>query len=125
MTVATNPSGKRIDGSHWQSDKNTCVRGHDLRTEIDGLPNPNVRRHPTTGTRQCAECARLRARLMVRLQTALRWWQSHAAECRTCPRGRYCEDGRAIRDRIEARTQALSEQGFDSRIVGSPLRRHA
>lgn len=117
MTTATNPSGKRIDGSHWQSDKDFCVRGHDLRTEVEGQAKPNVRRHPVSGARQCAECARLRARLMVRLQTALRWWQSHAAQCRGCPRGRYCESGRAIRLRVDARTRALADEGFEARIL--------
>lgn len=117
MTVATNPSGKRTDGSHWQSDKEQCVRGHDLRPEIDGQANRNVRRHPVTGTRQCAECARLRARLMVRLQTAMRWWQQHAVECKVCPRGRYCTEGRGIRRTIEVRTRDLAIEGFDSRIL--------
>jgi hypothetical protein len=117
MTTATNPSGKRADGSHWQSDKEQCVRGHDLRAEIDGQPNPNVRRHPTSGTRQCAECQRLRARLMVRLQTALRWWEEHAKECKTCPRGRFCAHGRQLRKIVHSRTRAVSEAGFDSHLL--------
>jgi hypothetical protein len=121
MTVAT-ANGKRADGSHWQSDKQQCVRGHDLRLVVDGQVNPNVRRHPVTDTRQCAACARLRARLMVRLQTAAAWWQDHGAECRTCPRGRYCAEGRAIRQRVEARSRALTEQGFDSRMVSHDRR---
>lgn len=118
MTVATNPSGKRADGTHWQSDKQTCVRGHDLRETLeDGTANPNVRRHPTTGTRQCAECSRMRARLMVRLQTALRWWEEHAAECKTCPRGRYCAHGRQVRKIVHSRIRAVSEAGFDSHLL--------
>jgi hypothetical protein len=115
VSVATNPSGKRADGSHWQSDKEVCVRGHDLRPSIDGTPNPNVRRHPVTGTRQCAQCARLRARLMVRLATATRWWEEHAAQCTVCP-GRYCDEGRSIRKMVDARTAAMSAEGFDPRL---------
>jgi len=114
MSIATNPSGKRADGSHWQSDKLTCVRGHDLRPEIDGILNPNVRRHPVTGTRQCAECARLRARLMVRLATAMRWWEQHCKTCQRCPKGRYCEEGKGIRRMVNARIQAVSANGFDA-----------
>jgi hypothetical protein len=119
LSMATNPSGKRSDGSHWQSDKLECIRGHDLRLEIDGEPNPNVRRHPVSGTRQCAECSRLRARLMMRLSTAMRWWQRHCAECQGCPRGRYCEHGKRLREIVNARMQAVSAEGFDSsRLVG-------
>jgi len=115
-----NPSGKRPDGTHWQSDKRVCIRGHDLRPTIDGQPNPNVRRHPRTGTRQCAECARLRARLMVRLSTAMRWWEQHCKACKHCPRGRYCDGGLAVRKMVEARLRAVSAEGFDSsRLVGA------
>lgn len=113
------PTGKRADGTHWQSDKLVCVRGHDLRPEIDGVRNPNVRRHPQTGTRQCIECARLRARLMVNLRTALEWWENHAADCGRCQRGRWCERGKILRKEIHARVGLLSDQGFDtSRILG-------
>lgn len=113
MTVATRSTGKRLDGSHWQSDKDNCVRGHDLRAEIDGQPNPNVMRHSVSGARQCLACNRLRGRLRVRLNTALRWWIEHGAACSTCP-GRTCDEGRAIRRLIEDRARALTDAGFES-----------
>ena len=117
--VATNPSGKRSDGTHWQSDKQVCIRGHDLREALDdGTSNPNVRRHSVTGTRQCVACARTRARLSVRLSTAMKWWTEHCARCRRCPGGRYCEDGRAIRRTITQRMRDLADEGF---VAGAML----
>lgn len=112
--MATNPSGKRADGTHWQSDKMECVRGHDLRPVIDGEPNPNVRRHVVTGTRQCAECSRMRARLTVRLQTATRWWDDHQAVCEVCRGGNYCAHGRQLRSVVHLRISDMLDAGFDS-----------
>jgi hypothetical protein len=128
VTVTANPSGKRADGSHWQSDKLWCVRGHDIRPTIDGQPNPNVRRHIKTGTRQCVTCSRLRSRLTVRLRTALEWWQTHLGECAQCrqredtegkTRLRYCDQGTRLRLVLFERLQAMEAEGFDaSALVG-------
>lgn len=107
-------NGKRADGTHWQSDKQECVRGHDLRPVIDGQPNPNVRRHPSTGTRQCIACARLRSRLMMNLTTAVRWEDEHLKTCATCSKARTCKHRRELLTIINARKQALTDNGFDS-----------
>jgi hypothetical protein len=116
MTLAANPSGKRADGTHWQSDKVWCVRGHDIRPLVNGQPNPNVRRHVRTGTRQCIECSRLRSRLTVRLRTARQWWADHQATCqRGCQTpGKYCDEGAKLRATLIERTNALTAAGFDA-----------
>jgi hypothetical protein len=114
-TMAANPSGKRADGSHWQSDKDWCVRGHDIRAVVDGLPNPNVRRHVRTGTRQCIECSRLRSRLTVRLRTAMQWWHDHVTTCTLgCKRHKYCDAGAKIRATLIERSHDMSREGFDT-----------
>lgn len=63
----TKPTGKRLDGTHYQSDKTHCIRGHPLSGD-----NVIVRHDAShENGRMCRTCSRLRARIDSRV----RYWR--------------------------------------------------
>jgi hypothetical protein len=110
------PSGRRRDGSHWQADKTHCNHGHDIRYVVDGEPNPNVKQHPISGTRQCLTCSRLRARLAMRVLWATRRWREHTGNCPICRMGHECETGYSLALAMARHYMEMRKAGFGRRV---------
>lgn len=63
------PTGKRRDGSHYLSDRTSCVRNHPF--EGDNIIERHDPSHPGGG-RMCRQCSRERGKLSSRVRTLSR-----------------------------------------------------
>jgi hypothetical protein len=84
----TRPSGKRLDGTHYLSERTHCIRNHPLVG--DNVIERHDAKHPNGG-RMCRTCSRERARLDSRVRYWRRKWHdhkqrehSHRYSCKEC-----------------------------------------